>query len=119
MNNKENKKSTFTFNTFNIALVITLVLAALKLDNILSIGWVIVILPIVIDVALGFIITILVMLWMLILKIRDSIKEMKYSKLICNNRTYGSAIHWDYKTQSFYDTAGNKIEYPNKEEQDY
>jgi len=116
MNNKENKKVTFTFN---IALVITLVLAALKLDNILSIGWIIVILPIVIDVSLGLIITILVMLWMLILKIRDSIKEMKYSKLVCNNRTYGSAIHWDYKTQSFYDAAGNKIEYPNKEEQDY
>ena len=115
MNNKENKKVTFTFN---IALVITLVLAALKLDNILSIGWIIVILPIVIDVSLGLIITILVMLWMLILKIRDSIKEMKYSKLVCNNRTYGSAIHWDYKTQSFYDAAGNKIEYPVGEEQE-
>lgn len=118
MNNKENKKVTFTFN---IALVITLVLAALKLDNILSVGWVIVILPIVINISLGLIIIILVMLWMLFLKIRDSIKEMKYSKLVCNNRTYGSAIHWDYKTQSFYDTAGNKIEntVENKEEHDY
>lgn len=118
MNNKENKKVTFTFN---IALAITLVLAALKLDNVLSIGWIIVILPIVVDVSLGLIITVLVMLWVLLIKIRDGIKEMKYNKLICNNRTYSSAIHWDCKTQNFYDAAGNKIgnAVENEEEQDY
>lgn len=114
-NNKETKKSIFTYN---IAIFITIILAALKLDGHLDIPWIVVIVPIIIDVALGLVITFVVMLWLGITKIRESIKENSYGKHLSNNHTYGNAIHWDYKTQSFYDAAGNKIDNTADEEQD-
>lgn len=99
--------------TYNIAIIITIILAVLKLDGCLNITWIGVIAPIIIDVALGLIITFVVLLWLGITKIRDSIKENSYNK-----HTYGNPIYWDYKSQSFYDVAGNKIDNTIEEEEE-
>lgn len=112
MNNKETKKHT-TFG-YNIAIFITIILAALKLDGHLNIPWIVVIVPIIIDVAFGLIINLIIMLWLLLTKIKAALSYNTYNSM----RTYGSAIHWDYKTQSFYDATGNKIENPIEEKQD-
>lgn len=116
-NNKEAKKSILTYN---IAIFITIILAALKLDGRINITWMVVITPIIIDVALGLVITFVVMLWLGIMKIRNSIKENSYGKHLYNKHASGTAIHWDYRTQSFYDAAGNKIDntIEDEEEQD-
>lgn len=115
MNNKNTEKHT-TFG-YNIAIFITIILAALKLDGHLNIPWIVVIVPIIIDVAFGLIISLIVMLWLLLTKIKDALSYNTYN----STRAYGSAIHWDYKTQSFYDATGNKIDntVENEEERDY
>ena len=102
-----NNKNTERRNTFgyNIAIFITIILAALKLDGHLDIPWIVVIVPIIIDVAFGLIISLIVMLWLLLTRIKDALGYNTYN----STRAYGSAIHWDYKTQNFYDAAGNKI----------
>lgn len=117
MSNKENKKVTFTYS---IAIVITLILAALKLDGYLNISWLTVILPIIIDVVLGLLISLIVLLWLAVEKIREAIRKNNYEKLLYNARTSVNSIYWDYKTQSMYDSAGNKIDdtAENNEEQD-
>ena len=116
-NNKETKKFIFTYN---IAIFISIILAALKLDGHLDIPWIVVIVPIIIDVALGLVITFVIMLWLGIMKIRESIKENSYGKHLYNKRTFGNPIYWDYKSQSFYDVAGNRIDntIEDEEEQD-
>ena len=114
-NNKETKKTTFTYN---IAIFITVILAALKLDGHLDIPWIVVIVPIIIDVALGLIITFVIMLWLGIAKIHDSIKEKSHDRDFYNKHTSSNPIFWDYKTKSFYDAAGNKIDNTVDEEQD-
>lgn len=111
-NNKENKRITFTYN---IAIFITIILAALKLDGYFNITWMVVIAPIIIDVALGLVITLIVMIWFGVMKIHESIKENSYNK-----HTFDNPIYWDYKSQSFYDVAGNRIDntIEDEEEQD-
>ena len=114
-NNKENKKITFTYN---IAILITIILAALKLDGCINITWMVVIAPIIIDVALGLVITLIIMIWFGIMKIHESIKENNYGKHLYNKHTSGNPIYWDYKTQSFYDAAGNKIDNTIEDEEE-
>ena len=107
MSNKENKKVTFTYS---IAIFITIILAALKLDGYLNISWLTVILPIIIDVILGLLISLVVLLWLAVVKIREVIRKNNHEKLLYNARTSVNSIYWDYKTQSMYDSAGNKID---------
>lgn len=119
-NNKESKK---TATTYNLVIYITIVLAALKLDGHLNIPWVIVVSPVLFILALGVITAIIALITMSmlgIIKIRNSIKENSYGKHLYNKHASGTAIHWDYRTQSFYDAAGNKIDntIEDEEEQD-
>ena len=115
-NNKETKKNT---STYNIAIFITIILTALKLDGHIDIPWMVVIVPIIINVALELVITLIIMIWFGIMKIHESIKENSYGKHLYNKHTSGNPIYWDYKSQSFYDVAGNRIDNTvENEEQD-
>lgn len=109
MSNNSSKEAKVTFGGYKIAIIFSIILAALKLDGVLDITWMIVILPILVDIALGIINYVVVLIIALIMRIRD------YSY---NNCSYGEAIHWDYKTQNFYDTAGNKVGNDIEEEQE-
>ena len=113
MSNNSSKETKVTFGGYKIAIIFSIILAALKLDGVLDITWMIVILPILVDIALDIIIYVVVLIITLIMRIRENNHNYSY-----NNCSYGEAIHWDYKTQNFYDTAGNKVGNDIEEEQE-
>ena len=119
-NNKERKEST---TVYNLVIYITIILAALKLDGYINIPWLIVISPVLLNLAIGLIMGIIGLITVLLLwifKIRAAVKENSYGKHLYNKRTSNNPIYWDYKTKSFYDVVGNKIDntIEDEEEQD-
>lgn len=119
-NNKESKK---TAAAYNLVIYITIVLAALKLDGHLNISWVVVVSPVLFNLAIvvvSAIIALITISMLGIVKIRNSIKENSCGRHLYNKHVSGNPIYWDYKTKSFYDVVGNKIDniIEDEEEQD-
>lgn len=113
MSNDCNKEAKVNFNGYKIVIIFSLILAALKLDGVLDITWMIVILPILVDIALGIVTCVLVCIITLVMKINENNHNDSN-----NNCNYGKAIYWDYKTKNFYDAAGNKVGNDIEEEQE-
>lgn len=116
-NNKETKKYAAAYN---VTIYVTLIFAALKLDGHLDIPWMIVVAPVILNLALKMVGALIGAFVLGIVKIYVTVRENKRGNHLRTNRAYGSAIHWDYKTKSFYDAAGNKIDniIEDEEEQD-
>ena len=101
-----------------LAIIGSIVLAALKLDGRIHASWMTVVIPLIAYVvvkAVEFLAILFFLGFVMVRKVIEKIREDKENGRFYNRRVYGKPLYWDSHTKSMYDAKGWKIEIPEEE----